>query len=115
MPSRSAPPSSRDGKGFLDNPLLDGGIQARFYVDGFVLSIQQRRLAHIHAALEYAVVHKLSERYIHALLVCCPDPECSECGEIICPFGDRLHFHHDDCPSEEVNTGLDEYVGFLWM
>ena len=25
--------------------------------------------------------------------------ECTECSGIICPYGDRLHFHHDGCPS----------------
>lgn len=27
------------------------------------------------------------------------DGECSECGEICCPHGEPLHFHHDGCPA----------------
>lgn len=27
------------------------------------------------------------------------DPEyCDECGNIFCPWGEPLHFHHDGCP-----------------
>lgn len=27
------------------------------------------------------------------------DPEyCEQCGDIFCPFGEPLHFHHDGCP-----------------
>ena len=29
----------------------------------------------------------------------CPDQECTECGWIMCPHGDEMHFHHDGCPS----------------
>lgn len=36
---------------------------------------------------------------IDKLLAHCDDPECHECGAIICPHGDELHFHHDGCPS----------------
>lgn len=36
---------------------------------------------------------------IDKLLAHCGDPECMECGEIICPHGEPLHFHHDGCPS----------------
>ena len=25
--------------------------------------------------------------------------ECSECGKIVCPHGEPLHFHHDGCPA----------------
>jgi hypothetical protein len=28
----------------------------------------------------------------------CPDPECMECGQIVCPQKEPLHFHHDGCP-----------------
>lgn len=34
------------------------------------------------------------------LLAHCKESECGECGKIICPDKDELHFHHDGCPSE---------------
>lgn len=36
---------------------------------------------------------------IDRLLAHCPDGECATCGEIICPHGGTMHFHHDGCPS----------------
>lgn len=36
---------------------------------------------------------------IDKLLAHCGDPECMECGAIVCPHGEPLHFHHDGCPS----------------
>lgn len=36
---------------------------------------------------------------LDALLAHCPDPECYTCGQIICPLGDPMHFHHDGCPA----------------
>lgn len=36
---------------------------------------------------------------IDALLNHCDDGECATCGQIICPHGDGMHFHHDGCPS----------------
>ena len=38
-------------------------------------------------------------RKIDALLAHCPDGECYECGAIICPHKEPLHFHHDGCPA----------------
>ena len=32
-------------------------------------------------------------------LAACPDAECLECGRIICPEGEPMHFHHDGCPA----------------
>ena len=27
------------------------------------------------------------------------DPEyCEQCGDIFCPWGEPLHYHHDGCP-----------------
>lgn len=43
-------------------------------------------------------VDKLKQQ-LDALLGHCPDGECLVCGEIICPHGDSMHFHHDGCPS----------------
>ena len=39
------------------------------------------------------------ERKLDALLSHCDDGECVTCGQIICPRGDGMHFHHDGCPS----------------
>jgi hypothetical protein len=36
---------------------------------------------------------------IDALLNHCDDGECVTCGQIICPHGDGMHFHHDGCPA----------------
>lgn len=41
----------------------------------------------------------LMHSQIQALLEYCPDAECAACGEIMCPHGDPLHYHHDGCPS----------------
>lgn len=30
---------------------------------------------------------------------CGHDPECEACAERVCPRQDRLHNHHDGCPS----------------
>jgi hypothetical protein len=39
------------------------------------------------------------EGQVNALLNHCPDAECDTCATIICPHKDRMHFHHDGCPS----------------
>lgn len=39
------------------------------------------------------------EKKLDALLEHCDDGECAACGQIICPHGDGMHFHHDGCPS----------------
>lgn len=39
------------------------------------------------------------EKIIDALLNHCEDGECHVCSQIICPYGDGMHFHHDGCPS----------------
>lgn len=36
---------------------------------------------------------------IDALLNHCNDGECHRCAEIICDHKDKMHFHHDGCPS----------------
>lgn len=65
---------------------------------------------------------KLTEQ-VNRLINHCDIPECGVCGEIDCPHGDSLHFHHDGCPScvladsdtkkeEEMNKGIIEYPAF---
>ncbi|MBX3703977.1 MAG: hypothetical protein KF822_09405 [Steroidobacteraceae bacterium] len=39
---------------------------------------------------------------IDKLLAHCPIDECGDCGEIVCPHGEWLHFHHDGCPACSV-------------
>lgn len=39
------------------------------------------------------------ETMVDKLLNHCPEGECGECSEIVCPYGDPLHLHHDGCPS----------------
>lgn len=29
----------------------------------------------------------------------CADPECTICAVLLCPWGDPLHLHQDDCPA----------------
>lgn len=36
---------------------------------------------------------------IDKLLNLCPNCECSVCSVIVCPHGDKMHLHHDGCPS----------------
>lgn len=36
---------------------------------------------------------------IDGLLGHCGDGECMDCGAIVCPYGEPLHFHHDGCPA----------------
>jgi hypothetical protein len=47
---------------------------------------------------QQAEIKKLKET-VDKLLNHCDDPECWECGKIICPYGGEMHFHHDGCPT----------------
>lgn len=42
------------------------------------------------------------------LLDHCPDAECSTCSEIVCPFKDPFHFHHDGCPSCAIEAAMEK-------
>jgi rubrerythrin len=46
---------------------------------------------------QQAEIEALKET-VDKLLNHCDDPECWECGKIICPYGGEMHFHHDGCP-----------------
>lgn len=35
---------------------------------------------------------------VDELLNKCPSECCDQCGDIFCPWGEALHFHHDGCP-----------------
>lgn len=52
----------------------------------------------LHDRLHDAIA-KADDEKVDEILSECPDPECRECGRILCPFEDPLHFHHDGCPS----------------
>jgi len=54
----------------------------------------------IHAELREAKKKGTAWRTLDKILAGCPDAECAECGAIICPLGDPMHFHHDGCPAE---------------
>lgn len=43
---------------------------------------------------------------LDAILNACTEEsgECSKCGEICCPHKDKMHFHHDGCPSCTVEA-----------
>jgi len=55
---------------------------------------------------QQAEINKLNET-VDKLLNHCDDPECWECGKIICPYGGEMHFHHDGCPTcAEMDSGM---------
>ena len=41
----------------------------------------------------------IAEERVDKLLNHCDDPECWDCGKIICPHECEMHFHHDGCPA----------------
>ena len=42
---------------------------------------------------------EVAEARVDKLLNHCDDPECWDCGKIICPHQCEMHFHHDGCPA----------------
>lgn len=40
---------------------------------------------------------------VDGLLGHCEIGECMRCSVIVCPHGDALHFHHDGCPSCDMD------------
>lgn len=59
----------------------------------------------IHKKLRAAKARGADGRTLDKILAGCPDRECTECGRIICPLGDPMHFHHDGCPAEADAAG----------
>lgn len=57
----------------------------------------------IHDRLKDALDNKASSKEVMDILNECDDPECIECGELICPSKEPLHFHHDGCPVCDVD------------
>jgi len=41
---------------------------------------------------------------VDRLLNHCGGDECMECGEIVCPYGEPLHLHHDGCPACDFDS-----------
>jgi hypothetical protein len=48
-------------------------------------------------ATRQSEIKRLYQQVYH-LLDHCKDQECMTCGQIMCPGGEPLHFHHDGCP-----------------
>ena len=69
-----------------------------------------KSLNEVHEALRCANLDNLHSADIDSILAECPDAECHECGRIICPYHEPLHFHHDGCPACAVryNTPAQE-------
>lgn len=53
----------------------------------------------LHSWHDLGEVAEARAKQIDRLLAHCSDGECHTCGEIICPHGEPLHFHHDGCPA----------------
>jgi hypothetical protein len=54
---------------------------------------------HIHELIRQEMENAGWSPELDERLQLCPDPECHTCGEIVCPYGEPLHFHHDGCPA----------------
>ena len=47
---------------------------------------------------------------IDAMLNKCASECCDQCGDIFCPWGEALHFHHDGCPCCATVQDWNPYV-----
>jgi hypothetical protein len=56
----------------------------------------------LHAKLKILMSSGQPSKEADALLQQCTDAECYECGKIVCPHGEWLHFHHDGCPACDI-------------
>lgn len=65
-------------------------------LDDLKETITRRDRAHI--VLRYLLVRGCSKQLFEKVLNMCPDPECDECGKLVCINGEPLHFHRDGCP-----------------
>jgi hypothetical protein len=59
----------------------------------------------VHERLRRAKLDNRPAEELDEILWECTDNECGECGRIICPLGEPLHFHHDGCPAEAEREG----------
>lgn len=56
-------------------------------------------VAELKVAITTGSIPEAMEREVDDLLNTCPVGEyCDQCGDIFCPWGESLHFHHDGCP-----------------
>lgn len=58
-----------------------------------------------HERLRWAKLDNAPVTELDEILAQCPDAQCTECGVIICPLKDPMHFHHDGCPAEAEAAG----------
>lgn len=49
---------------------------------------------HTHIAMAF-----FQGRLTDEILNECTMEECLDCGRIVCPYHEPLHFHHDGCPA----------------
>jgi hypothetical protein len=67
------------------------------------------RAERVHTVLKYLLERRCSKRLFEKVLNMCPDPECDDCGRLVCINGEPLHFHHDGCPGcDGTRTMFDE-------
>ncbi len=66
------------------------------------------RYERVHLVLAYLLDRGCSKRLFEKVLSMCPDPECDECGKLVCINGEPLHFHHDGCPGCDGKTNMFE-------
>jgi hypothetical protein len=53
----------------------------------------------LHQELRHAKARNAPASVLDVIMAYCPDGECAECGKIICPHSNPMHFHHDGCPA----------------
>lgn len=104
--------AERDGAGKIaaDLTLITGEQFAN--LQSLTAELAEARRANQGLTAQLIEAHGKMDR----LLAHCPDAECHVCGEVICPRGEPLHFHHDGCPacctpSEGPDFELDEGSG----
>jgi len=74
----------------------DGAFTARQH--NVVLMRRQHMTDARHCANSLLDVH-VEQHRVHFTIEPCADAECMDCAQVACPHADRLHFHHDGCPS----------------
>lgn len=103
-----------DGNEFADDELYCKAADVaqielllKRYLEDLATSRQSRDRAKADLAIADAKIKSLEAEMIQREIVTdqllnhCDkqNGECSRCGEIVCPFGDGMYFHHDGCPS----------------
>lgn len=78
----------------MTNPIYDLIIEMR---------TPDRTVEHEHLHIRIALA-KHKGTLTDELLNRCADAECIDCGAIVCPHNDPLHFHHDGCPACDAKS-----------